>query len=252
MIEKSIIVTGSSSGIGAATCRRLGKPGHGVVVHARHNQKGCDKVVKEILEAGGQAVSVLGDLSEEGVSEMLIERANEAYGRLDWVIANAGFPTLKPLHEAHRADLEYAFRGNLFSFFDLAQAARPHLLNSDQPRIIALGSFTAHSFRTDMRSFPISSASKGGLETMVRGLALELGHEGITVNCVVPGYIKKDEGTQDGVPLDEFEEIIKRIPLGRVGLPDEVAGAIGYLLSRDAAYITGQMLHINGGLVLDG
>ena len=252
MINKSIVVTGSSSGIGAATCRRLARPGHGIVVHARHNQEGCDRVVEEIVDAGGQAVSMLGDLSEPGVPENLIERAKQTWGQVDWVVANAGFPTLKSLDQGQRTDLEYAFRGNLFSFFDLVQAARPHLLDSDQPRIIALGSFTAHSFRTDMRSFPISSASKGGLETMVKALALELGSDGITVNCVVPGYIKKDQGTRDGVPLDEFEEIIKRIPLGRVGLPDDVAGAIEYLLSRDAAYITGQMLHVNGGLVLGG
>lgn len=251
MVDKSIIVTGSSSGIGAATCRRLARPGHGIVVHARHNREGCDRVVEEIAAAGGQAIAVPGDLSEPGMPEKLVKRAKQAWGRVDWVIANAGFPTLKSLDQGRRADLEYAFQGNLFSFFDLVQAARPHLLDSDQPRIIALGSFTAHLFRTDMRSFPISSASKGGLETMVKALALELGSDGITVNCVVPGYIEKDQGTRDGVPLGEFEEIVKRIPLGRVGLPDDVAGAIEFLLSDNAAYITGQMLHVNGGLVLD-
>ncbi len=204
----------------------------------------------QIVAAGGRASVILGDLSAQGVAEQIIQHAVRQFGQLDWLVANAGFPVLQSLDDGGREDMEYAFRGNLFSFFDLVQAARPHLVKSDQPRIVALGSFTANLFRTDMRSFPISSASKGGLETMVRGLALELSGDGITVNCIIPGYIKKDAGTRDAVPLEEFEEIIRRIPLGRVGMPDEVAAAIEFLLSADAAYITGQMLHVNGGLVI--
>jgi 3-oxoacyl-[acyl-carrier protein] reductase len=205
--------------------------------------------VSEIRDAGGQAEFILGDLTDSGLAAEMVTMAVDKFDGIDWLVANAGFPTIKTLDDGSRQDLEYAFRGNLFSFFDLVQAAQPHLKRSDQPRVVALGSFTAHLFRNDMRSFPMSSASKGGLETMVRALALELANEGININCVVPGYIQKDTDTQDGVPLDELKEVARRIPLGRIGQPSEVAAMIEFLLSPDAGYITGQMFHVNGGLV---
>jgi 3-oxoacyl-[acyl-carrier protein] reductase len=247
--RRSIIVTGSSSGIGAAVCRRLARPGVSILVHARHSKQGCERVVSEIRSAGGQAEYLLGDLTDSGLAAEMVTMAVEKFDGIDWLVANAGFPTIKTLDDGSRQDLEYAFRGNLFSFFDLVQAAQPHLKQSDQPRVVALGSFTAHLFRNDMRSFPMSSASKGGLETMVRALALELASEGININCVVPGYIQKDTDTQDGVPLDELDDVARRIPLGRLGQPSEVAAMIEFLLSPDAGYITGQMFHVNGGLV---
>lgn len=244
-----IIVTGSSSGIGAAICRQLAAPGRSILVHGRHNAEGCEKIADEVRLAGGVAEVMLGDLAEEGVAASLVGHAIDRFGGLDWLVANAGFPTLKSLDDGGREDLEYAFRGNLFSFFDLVKAARHSLAESAQPRVVALGSFTAHVFRTDMRSFPMSSASKGGLETMVRGLALELAAKGINLNCVIPGYIAKEAGTRDSLPLSEFEEIVKRIPLGRVGQPDEIAAMVKFLLSAEAGYITGQMFHVNGGLI---
>ena len=246
------LVTGSSSGIGAAVCRRLAASRGGDVnlaVHARHNRAGAEQVAKEISRSGGQAEILLGDISEAGVAERLIDETLERFGRLDALVANAGFPILKSLNEGSREDLDYAFRGNLFSFYELLRAARPHLAAAQEPRVVAVGSFTAHVFRTDMRSFPMSAAAKGGLETMVRSLAAELAPSGITVNCVVPGFIEKDPGTGDGLSQQELASVAERIPLGRIGRSNEVAAAIEFLLSPSASYITGQALHVNGGLI---
>lgn len=246
------LVTGSSSGIGAALCRRLAESRGGKVslaTHARHNRAGAERVAEQVRRLGGRAEVLLGDISEAGVAERLIEETVARFGRLDALVANAGFPILKPLAEGTREDLDYAFRGNLFSFYELLQAAHPHLSSAKQPRVVAVGSFTAHVFRTDMRSFPMSSAAKGGLETMVRSLAAELASTGITVNCVVPGFIEKDPGTGDGLSQHELKAMAERIPLGRIGRSDEVAAAIEFLLSPSAGYITGQALHVNGGLI---
>ncbi len=246
------LVTGSSSGIGAALCRRLAVSlGEtlNLAVHARHNRDGAERVADEIRRSGGRAEVLLGDISEAGVAEHLIDETVERFGRLDALVANAGFPILKSLDEGTRDDLDYAFRGNLFSFFELLRAARPHLAATENPRVVAVGSFTAHVFRTDMRSFPMSAAAKGGLETMVRSLAAELAPAGITVNCVVPGFIEKDPGTGDGLSRQELNAMAERIPLGRIGRSEEVAAAIEFLLSPNAGYITGQALHVNGGLI---
>ncbi len=249
IIQNAYVITGSSSGIGAALSRRLAGPGTGIIVHARHNRDGAEAVAEQIREKGGAAQVVMGDLAEEHNAARVVETAVSEFGRIDGLVANAGIPVLKNLEEGSRADLDYAFGTNLFSFFELCQAARPHLTKAPEPRIVAVGSFTAYLFRNDMPSFPLSSASKGALDTMVRSLSLELATDKITVNCVSPGYVEKDEGTGDSVAVARRAEIAGKIPLGRFGKPDEIASTIAYLLSPQARYITGQTIHVNGGLV---
>ncbi|MGH6862590.1 MAG: SDR family NAD(P)-dependent oxidoreductase, partial [Phyllobacterium sp.] len=192
--------------------------------------------------------TVLCDLGDRGAAQAIVDAAGRRFGRLDGLAANAGFPSFKSLQEGTIDDIEAAFRVNLFSFFELARASLPMLKHSSAARIVATGSFTAHVFRTDLRQFPISASSKGALETAVRSLAATLSADGITVNCVVPGFIEKDSNTS-GISTAERETANSRIPLARFGRPDEVAAAIEFLLSVDAGYITGQSLHVNGGLI---
>lgn len=248
-VTRSVIITGSSSGIGAALAKRLAEFGTGIVVHARHNEDGAQATAEAVRAVGGEAAVILGDLTETGTAKRIVETALDRFGRLDGLVANAGLPILKGLDEGTREDMDYAFGANLFSFFELCQAARPALRASPAPRIVAVGSFTAYLFRNDMPTFPLSAASKGALDTMVRSLAAELAPEGITVNCVAPGYIEKDPGTGDGISRHKLDEIAAKIPLRRLGKPDEIAATIAHLLDPEAGYITGQTFHVNGGLV---
>ncbi|MES0885137.1 SDR family NAD(P)-dependent oxidoreductase [Roseibium sp. SCP14] len=249
MDERCLIITGASSGIGAALAKRFAGKVSGLVLHARSSRRELEAVAELAGETGTRTELFFGDLSDQGTATGMVKAAESRFGRLDGIAANAGFPVLKSLAEGSLADIEYAFRGNLFSFFELAKAGAPLLANAPSPRIVAVGSFTSHVFRTDIRQFPVSAASKGGLETAVRSLAASLSVDGITVNCVVPGFIRKDDSTRDGVSQKELAETARRIPLGRAGEPDEVAATIEFLMSAEATYITGQCLHVNGGLI---
>ena len=243
------LITGASSGIGAALALRLAGQCQGLVLHARSSGEHLEEVARRVRAAGTTVVTQLGDLSDEAVAKELVALARSTFGRLDALVANAGFPVLKSFDEGGLSDIDYAFRGNVYSFFTLVREARPLLEAAEHGRVVALGSFTSHVFRTDMHQLPLSAAAKGALEVAVRSLAGLLAPAGVTVNCVVPGWIEKDAGTRDGVSQAALEENRARIPLGRIGLPSEVAATIAFLLSQDAGYITGQSIHVNGGLV---
>jgi NAD(P)-dependent dehydrogenase (short-subunit alcohol dehydrogenase family) len=116
--------------------------------------------------------------------------------------------------------------------------------------VVAVSSFVAHAFRTDTTIFAASAAAKAAVEALVRALAVQLAPSGVTVNAVVPGFIRKDPGAHAAIDPERLRQQMAVIPLGRVGLPDEVAAAIAFLVSPAAGYITGQALHVNGGLVI--
>ncbi len=248
MDSRVILITGASSGIGAALAKRLAGKVSGLVLHARNSKEKLEQVAAQVQAAGTSVETILCDLSERGSAEKLIDATQQRFGQLDGVAANAGFPLFKSLEEGTLDDIEYAFRGNLFSFFEIARASHTLLKASAAGRIVATGSFTAHVFRNDMRQFPVSAASKGALETAVRSLSAVMSADNITVNCVVPGFIEKDSNATK-IDTAERIETASRIPLARFGKTDEVAAAIEFLLSNDASYITGQSLHVNGGLI---
>jgi 3-oxoacyl-[acyl-carrier protein] reductase len=243
------LVTGASSGIGRSVALRFAKNYAGVVVHARSSRDRLEAVAGELAALDVDCEIVLGDLAKAGTGSKIIEAASARFGRLDALVANAGFPTPKAWHDATMNDIEYALRGNLMSFFELTKAAHSMLVRACSPRIVAVGSFTSFLFRNDLEQYPISAASKGGLVTATKSMAAAFAADGITVNCVVPGYINRERRPGHKANANPYEEIEARIPLGRMGRSDEVAAMIEFLASEDASYITGQAIHVNGGIV---
>ena len=185
---RSVLVTGSGSGIGAAIARRLAKPGTGILVHALHNRAGCDAVAAELRQAGATVEVMLGDLSKPETGGLLVERACKAFGGLDVLIANAGFPDRRPFGTLERAGLDYCIGVITGGFFELVSAGLPHLRKSRDARVIAISTHNAHVFRTDYPVYPASAAAKAGLEAMVRVAAVQLAPDGITVNAVAPAW----------------------------------------------------------------
>ncbi len=248
-LTRGILVTGSGSGIGEAIVRRLAAPGTGILLHAAHNRAGCERVGAALGAAGATTAIELGDLAEPGMGARLVDTAVKSFGRLDVVIANAGFPDRKLIGELARDELDYMYRAMLGGLFDMLTAAQPHLLQATHGRVVAISTHCAHVFRNDYPIYPGSGPIKAAMETMVRAAATQFAPHGVTVNAVIPGLIRKPHNTEQFLAAAEWQALADKIPMRRIGEPDEVAAAVAFLASRDAAYITGQCLHVNGGFI---
>jgi NAD(P)-dependent dehydrogenase (short-subunit alcohol dehydrogenase family) len=246
--ERVVLVTGAASGIGAATARRLAGPGIGLVLATRANEAALATVAEACRAKGARVETVLAELADPASGKAMVAAALSTFGQLDALVANAGFADRTAFGEL--TEDGYAASANAVGagFFRLCRAALPVL--GEGGRIVAVSSFVAHVFRAHVQAFPASAAAKASVEAMVKALAHELGPRGITVNAVAPGFIRKEAGAHRAMAPERLKAVEAEIPLGRIGEPDDVAAAIGFLLSPDAGYITGQVLHVSGGLVI--
>jgi len=246
---KRILVTGGASGIGAAICRRMSNKNARFLVHTRANQAGLEKTLIDIERNGGKAYSELADLEVKGSARLLIERAQKCLGGLDILVANAGYALRTPITDVSDEEFEKAHAIISRSFFELATAATPLLKKSDFGRIIGISAFGPHVWRTNVTPFPATAAAKASMEVTAKALALQLGPSGITVNLIAPGFVKKDQGAHAAISPETLKKLVDQVPIGRVAEPEEIASVVAFCASSEASYITGQVIHVNGGLV---
>src|ERR1700761_5592247 len=177
------LITGASSGIGAATARAVAAPQTVLALHARKNLSGLETVAATARAAGAEVLLLEGDLAQTGTGTRLVEEGAGKYGRLDVVVSNAGFADKRPIGEVDRATLDASLASMTAAFFDIATAAKPWLLKAGTGgRMIAVSSFVAHAFGRGIMTFPVSAAAKAGLEALARTLAVDLAPSGVTVN----------------------------------------------------------------------
>ena len=239
------LVTGGSRGIGKAIAMRLAGDGHSVAVNYTANAAAADEVVDAIIGAGGTAIAYQADVgSSEAVTSMFGE-IEERLGRVAILVNNAGITRDDLLMRMSPDAWDDVIQTNLRSVYLCTRAAMRGMLRLKWGRIISVSSVSGISGNPGQANY---AASKAAIIGFSKSVAREIGSRNITVNVVAPGFIETDMTEQLGSHITE--EVVRRVALGRLGKPEEIAAAVGYLASDDAAYVTGQTLVVDGGLAL--
>jgi 3-oxoacyl-[acyl-carrier protein] reductase len=237
-------VTGASQGIGRTCALRLAKDGATVAVAARNREK-LNELVGEIAAAGGKAAAFALDVGDEEQVKSAVKEVIAQFGKIDILVNNAGITRDMLVMRMKRTDWDAVLQTNLTSAYLCIQSIIPSMLKQRWGRIINITSVFGQMGQAGQANY---SASKAGLIGLTMAIAREIGSRSITCNAVAPGFI---ETAMTAVLSGEFKQAaIKQIPLARVGSSDDVAGAVAFLASDDASYITGHVLSVNGGMLM--
>ncbi|HXO33594.1 MAG TPA: 3-oxoacyl-[acyl-carrier-protein] reductase [Candidatus Acidoferrales bacterium] len=237
-------VTGASQGIGRACALKLATEGATMAVAARNHEK-LNELVNEIIATGGKAAAFALDVTDEEQVKSVIKSAIAQFGKIDVLVNNAGITRDQLVMRMRRADWDAVLQTNLTSAYLCIQQVSSSMLKQRWGRIINITSVFGQMGQAGQANY---AASKAGLIGLTMAVARELGSRNITCNAVAPGFIETAMTEALG---DEFKQsAAKQIPLGRVGTPGDVASAVAFLASDAAAYITGHVLNVNGGLLM--
>ena len=243
--NKVALVTGGSRGIGRAIALEFAKRGAAVVVNYNKSPESAEEVAKQIEAAGGKAAAFQADVSDFKQAESLVKFAIETFGDLSILVNNAGITRDQLIMMMPESDGDAVINTNLKSTFNCFKAAIKHMMRKRTGRIINMASVAGQMGNPGQTNY---SASKGGQIAFTKALAREVAARNITVNAIAPGFV--DTEILDAMTPEVLEAALKLVPLGRKGKPEEIAAAAAFLASDEAAYITGQVLGVDGGMAM--
>ncbi len=243
--EKIALVTGSSSGIGAAIAKELAAHGASVALHYRGNEAGVNAVAEEIRSQGGECAIFQADVSDATEAQALVKAVTKELGRIDILVNNAGTTRDTLLMTMKEDAWDAVIDTNLKSVYAVSRAAVRGMLKKRAGRIINITSVVGLSGQAGQANY---AASKAGIIGFTKSLAREIGSRNITVNAVAPGYVPT--ALTDVLADEQRDAILEQTPLGRLGSPEDIAYAVLFLASDRADFITGQVLSVDGGLVM--
>jgi 3-oxoacyl-[acyl-carrier protein] reductase len=241
---KVAVITGASKGIGAEIAKRLATEGASVVVNYASSKSGADKIVAEITRAGGRAVAVQADLAKKADVTRLFAKSKKAFGRLDILVNNAGRYEFLPLGKVTEEHFHKHFNLNVLGILLASQAATEQF-DSTGGSIINISSIVS---TLAVPNAAVYSGSKGAVDAITRSLAAELGSRKIRVNGIRPGMVETEGTHSAGIAESDMRKQVEaQTPLGRIGQPRDIAGAVAFLASADSSWITGETFVISGG-----
>jgi len=244
--NKVAVVTGSSRGIGAGIAQRLAAQGAKVVVNHRNSADGAEKVAVAIKASGGEAIVVRADVSRFDEAERLIKETIDTYGQIDILVNNAGTTRDMLIMKMKPEDWALVLETNLSSTYNCSKSVARPMMKKRTGRIINISSVVGLAGQAGQTNY---AASKAGIIGFTKALAKELGSRNITVNAIAPGFVPTAL-TEVVLTEERIQAAIESTPVGRLGTVEDVANAVVFLASDEASFITGQVLSVDGGLVM--
>lgn len=240
--QQVVLVTGASRGIGAAIAQELGKQ-NAIVIGTATSASGADAITTSLKAAGVNGVGMALDVTQPEQIDAVLKKIAEQYGDVTILVNNAGITKDTLLMRMKDEDWDAVLNTNLKSVFRMSQAVLRPMMKARQGRIINISSVVGHMGNAGQTNY---AAAKAGMTGFTKSLAQEVGSRNITVNCVAPGFIETDMTAE--LPEDIKAKMLERIAAGRLGQVYEIAATVAFLASPAAAYITGETIHVNGGM----
>ena len=244
-MSKTVIVTGASKGIGAATAIYFANKGYNVVINYNDSYQSASLLSRSLNEQGCKTITIKANVANKLDAERLINETVDRFGSVDVLINNAGVSCINMITDTDEFDSDRIFDINLKGVYNCCRAVTPVMVKQKHGKIINISSMWGQVGASCEVAY---SASKAGIIGLTKALAKELAPSGITVNAIAPGLI--ETSMNNDIPADDLSAFVEDIPLGRMGSPSEISAAAFFLASSEADYITGQVLGVNGGYVM--